>query len=310
LFGLAFFTFNIMFVLQVVGAGQAFLADRFVYIPYLGLSFPLVYYAYDLAKRSKKYRTIVTGVGGAWILALVYLTWTHVPIWKNSGSLWTHVLKYYQHTALPYRNRAQYYRDQQQFDLALADYAKSIAIKADADVVNSRARLYFDTQQWPEALKEYNFAIELDAKVAEFWINRGAVYAMQGNYTKALSDMTEGIRIDPDFINGYKNRSLVYQALGQSNPAQDDLLAYLARNPYDAAIWYESGRLYRIQKQPQKALSALTRAVTLDSGSGRYLLERARAHATLGNKEQARIDLSRAESLGTAIDDQTRKAVQ
>ncbi|RLD21372.1 MAG: hypothetical protein DRI69_04215 [Bacteroidetes bacterium] len=310
LFGIAFFTVNIMFVLQVVGAGQAFLADRFVYMPYLGLSFPLVYYAMELAKRSKKLSRIVVGAGAVWMIALMVLTWNHVPLWKDSGSLWTHVLKYYQHAALPYRNRAQYFRDNQQYDLALADYARSIAIEADADVVNSRARLYFDRQQWPEAMKEYNYAIELDATVAEYWINRGAVHAMQGNYQAALSDMTAGIEADPDFINGYKNRSLVYQALGQMPPAQNDLQSYLSRNPYDATIWYESGRLFRIQKQPQNALPALTRAVDLDRTSGRYLLERARVNVTLGNKQAARSDLARAEALGATIDAKTRQAVQ
>jgi tetratricopeptide (TPR) repeat protein len=299
-----------MFVLQVVGAGQAFLADRFVYIPYLGLSFPLVYYAVELTKNNKKRRTIATALGGVWLAALLVVAWMHVPVWQDSGSLWSHVLKYYKHAALPYRNRAQFYREKQQYDLALADYSKSIAIKADADVVNSRARLYFDRQQWPEALKEYNYAIELDATVAEYWINRGAVYAMQGNYSTALNDMTKGIEADPEFINGYKNRSLVYQALGQMAPAQVDLQSYLARNPYDATIWYESGRLYRIQKQPQNALTALSKAVELDRNSGRYILERARVNATLGNKQQARIDLARAESLGETIDPQTRKAVQ
>jgi protein O-mannosyl-transferase len=310
LFGLAFFTVNIMFVLQVVGAGQAFLADRFVYIPYLGLSFPLVYYALELARRSIKIRAILVGVSAVWMVALLTLTWIHLPVWKDSGSLWSHVLKYYQNAALPYRNRAQYYRERQQYDLALADYAKSISIEPDADVVNSRARLYFDRQQWPQALKEYNYAIDLDNNVAEFWINRGAVHAMQGNYPLALSDMTQGLGIDPDFINGYKNRSLVYQALGQLNPAQRDLEAYLDRNPYDATIWYESGRLYRIQNKPQNALSALNQAIDLNSGNGTYLLERARVHATLGNKQQARSDLARAESLGASIDDKTRKVVQ
>lgn len=310
LFGLAFFTVNIMFVLQVVGAGQAFLADRFVYLAYIGLSFPLVYYGLELAKKSAKSKSIVTALAGSWLIALFALSWIHLPLWQNSGTLWTHVLKYYQNAALPYRNRAQHYRDQQQFDLALEDYAKSIALKADADVVNSRARLYFDTQQWPEALKEYNYAIELNPDVAEFWINRGAVYAMQGNYNSALTDMTKGIEIDPGFINGYKNRSLVYQAQRQLDPAQNDLLTYLSINPYDSSIWYESGRLYRIQNNPQKALEALTKAVNLDSMNWRYFLERGRTYASLGMKQEARSDIARAESLGATIDEQTRKQVQ
>ena len=310
LFGIAFFTFNIVFLLQVVGAGQAFLADRFVYIPYLGLSITLVYYVNQLIKSRPKMKMVTMSVSALWLIALTAITWTHVPVWKNSGTLWTHVIKYYDKTALPFRNRAQFYRENGQMDLALQDYARSIALEKDPDVINSRARLNFDRQNWADALVDYNLAIELDPSVGEYYINRGAVHAMQGNYQAALSDMTRGVELDPEFENGFKNRSLVYQALGQLGNAQKDLQKYLSLNPYDATIWYESGRLYRLQNQNQNALQSLNKAIQLDSQRGIYHLERARVNAILGQKAQARTDLANAERLGAEIDAQTRAAVQ
>ena len=310
IFGLAFFTFNIVFLLQVVGAGQAYLADRFVYIPYFGLSVALVYYAMEFMKKGKTQRIATLSLGAVWGALLVAMLWTHIPVWQNSGTLWTHVLKYYQKTALPFRNRAQFYRDNGQADLALQDYARSIAIDKDPDVINSRARLNFDRQNWADALVDYNLAIELDPNVGEYWINRGAVHAMQQNYEAALSDMTRGVELDPEFENGYKNRSLVYQALGQIGKAQQDLRTYLNLNPYDAPIWYESGRLYRIQRQSQSALESLTRAIQLDGQNGRYYLERARVYAILGRKPEGRADLQRAQQFGAEIDAQTRAALQ
>ena len=310
LFGIVFFTFNIVFLLQVVGAGQAFLADRFVYIPYFGLSVALVYYGMRLMERSRQWHLGMLAIAGLWAAGLTFISWQHVPVWQNSGTLWTHVVKYYENSALPFRNRAQFYRDNGQYDLALADYARSIALDQDPNVINSRARLNFDRQNWSDALVDYNLAIELDPNVGEYWINRGAVHAMQQNYEAALSDMTRGIELDPAFENGYKNRSLVYQALGQIGKAQQDLRTYLDLNPYDAAIWYESGRLYRIQRQPQSALESMSQALRLDPNSGRYYLERARIYAILGRKAEGRADMQRAEGLGTEIDAQTRAALQ
>jgi Tfp pilus assembly protein PilF len=307
-FGLLFFAVNIAFVLQVVGAGQGFLADRFTYIPYAGLIFSLVFYVNQLRLQNKRLSKYVLPVAVLWVVALAVQTWMHIPIWKNSGTLWTHVLKYYQNTPLPYRNRAQYYRDLKQYDLALADYDRSIALKKDADVINSRARMYFDQQKWNEAIANYNLAIEVKP-TGEFYINRGAAYAMLGNMQNALSDMTEGVRLDPTFPNGYKNRSLVYQALGQVDAAQQDLLKYLELNPYDADIWYESGRLYRMVNKEQQALTAFDRAISL-SQKGVYFLERAKSHLLLGNKTQARQDFQTAERMGVQIDAQTRAQFQ
>ncbi len=45
-----FFLFNVMFVLQVVGAGQGFLADRFTYIPYAGFMFMVAYAGQSLVE--------------------------------------------------------------------------------------------------------------------------------------------------------------------------------------------------------------------------------------------------------------------
>ncbi len=307
-FGLAFFTVNIAFVLQVVGAGQGFLADRFTYIPYAGLIFSLIFYGNQLRLENKRMSKYIVPVAAIWACALLVQTWIHVPMWQNSGTLWTHVLKYYQNTALPFRNRAQYYRDLKQYDRALADYDRSIALKKDGDVINSRARMYFDQQKWSEAIADYNLAIEVKP-TGEFYINRGAAYAMLGNMQSALSDMTEGVRLDPEFSNGYKNRSLVYQALGQIDNAQQDLLKYLELNPYDPDIWYESGRLYRMANKEQQALAAFDRAISL-AQKGVFFLERAKSNLVLGNKTQARQDLQTAEQMGVAIDAQTRSQFQ
>ncbi len=175
-------------------------------------------------------------------------------------------------------------------------------------MINSRARLYFDQKKWKEAITDYDKAIALKP-TGEFYINRGAAYAMLGNMQNALSDMTEGIRLDPTFNNGYKNRSLVYQALGQIQPAQEDLQKYLELNPYDSDIWYESGRLYRMAKDESKALTAFDHAISL-AQKGVYFLERAKSHLALGQKPQAVQDFQRAEQLGAPIDAETRAQFQ
>ncbi len=139
-FGLAFFAFNIAFVLQVVGAGQGFLADRFTYIPYAGIIFAVVYYGTQLYERNQRFARVAIPVTAVWIAALTIESWITIPIWRNSGALWTHVIHYYENTPLPYRNRAQYYRDNQQYDLALKDYDP-------VDRTQSRCRC--DQQQGP-----------------------------------------------------------------------------------------------------------------------------------------------------------------
>lgn len=305
-FGIAFFTFNVMFVLQVVGAGQGFLADRFTYMPYLGLMFATGYYLLHLVDKYGQRKKLFIGIAALWAAGLLVQTWRHIPLWRNSETLWTHVLKYYDATPLPFRNRAQYYRDAGEHQKALQDYNKSISLREDDDVINSRARLHFTLGDYQKALVDYNRAIELNPNSGEFFINRGATYANLGNMQQALQDMTRGIELDPDFLNGYSNRSLVYQSLGQFDKAQQDIQKYLSLNPYNADMWYESARLHRRYKDEAAALSDLNMAIKLDQSKGVFWYERSKCHLTLGDRAQAQSDLSRAEQLGVQVDPQIK----
>jgi len=68
LFGLAFFTFNVMFMLQVVGAGQGFTADRFTYVPYFGLFFLVGYYYQQFSQQKTSFSKGLSVGLGAYLL--------------------------------------------------------------------------------------------------------------------------------------------------------------------------------------------------------------------------------------------------
>src|SRR5688572_8201415 len=75
LFGILFFIVNVMFLLQVVGAGQGYLADRFTYIPYAGLMFIVAYASQKLYMQKPSLgRPLVYGLLGISALFL-FLTW-------------------------------------------------------------------------------------------------------------------------------------------------------------------------------------------------------------------------------------------
>jgi tetratricopeptide (TPR) repeat protein len=286
-FGMLFFLFNVMFVLQVVGAGQGFLADRFTYIPYLGLMFIAVY-ALDsyMKENASKGKYALYGMSGILVLYLI-MTFNQAKIWKNSDTLWTHVLKSENKTPLPYRNRANYRRDEQRYEEALADYSAAIALKPDGALYNSRAKLYFNLQKYPEAMENYNLAIGMDSTKGEYYVNRGAVFALTNQLQRSLQDFDKGLALAPDHANGYKNRSLVYQSFGQFDKALADVTTYLTMHPEDADLWYESGRLKNALNNGSAALPDLERAIQLNNRQGLYHYEKLKSYLLLGQKAQA-----------------------
>ena len=299
-FGLTFFIVNIIFLLQILGAGQGYLADRFTYIAYFGIFFIIGYYFDQWMTKATFQPGILWGTVGVSLLILGGMTFQQNKIWKNSGTLWTHVLKYYTTTTLPYGNRANYYREQKIYDKALADYQSSLNIKEhQPQLYNSRARLYFEVAKGRDtlllALNDYNKAIEYLPTDGEFRVNRGATYARLGDMQKAIVDLTDGLKLKPDHAVGYLNRSIMYHNTGRIDLALQDIESYLKYIPTNGDLWYEKGRALRALKRPEEAIAAYSEALKHPSSNpGLILYERSKTYFQLKKVNEAKSDLQKA----------------
>jgi len=313
-FGLGFFTVNIFFLLQILGAGQGFLADRFTYIAYFGLFFIAGWGMDTFVKLYNSKSLLIQLAATVAMIGYGYMTVQQVSIWQNSETLWSHVLKYYDRSTLPYGNRANYRRDNGQYKAALEDYSKSIALNPTGQAHNSRARLYFTLAKGPDtlmlALQDYNRAIELEPNDGEYYVNRGATYARLGQGERAIADITKGLELKPDHAVGYLNRSVINNQMGNLQPALDDINSYLELQPYKADMWYEKARAERTLGMVQQSIKAYTRAIELQPTKAVFWYERARTRAAIGDTPSAKTDLARAISLGyKQVDPQLRASL-
>lgn len=296
-FGIAFFTFNVMFLLQILAAGQGYLADRFTYIPYLGLIFMLLFFLKGWMEQPR-YSSMVKGVVWVWLLVLGVLTFQQNKIWANGGTLWTHVLSHFENINTPYNNRARYYRELKEYDKAILDYNSSLALKERANTYNSRGKLYFDQGKIKEALADYTRGIELDPDLGELYINRAAVYGMMGNLQQALTDVNKGLELDPDNANGYLNRSLIYISNQDFVNAEKDHTEFLKYKANDPDILYERGVVRTNLGKFQLALEDFNAAIRLKTTEGLYYQQRARALEGLGRSAEAAQDIQQARNMG------------
>ncbi len=327
-FGMLFFFFNVMFLLQVLGAGQGFLADRFTYVPYFGFFAIAAWLYHTYARPSALWRPRVNAALG--VLFAIYAVWTvrQIGIWKNGGTLWTHVMKYEnRRNSLPYWNRGQYLRNKEgKYEAALEDYTTAIAIEPDnPELTNSRGKTYFDMatsgkykgrerELTEKALADFTNALskpKIKPKTkAEVLINRGAALSSMGRLEEALADLDAGIALAPDNKNGYLNRSLTHFHLQRYDKAIEDYTKYLELDPYAVNIWYERGMLRRSLNRPDEAIADLNRCLQLDPNFALAYLERARAYALKRQKDLAQQDYLRAQQMGLQLSDYDRQLMK
>lgn len=327
MFGWAFFTFNVMFLLQIVGAGQGFLADRFTYIAYIGLFFIFIKgYEWAILQRPA-FKLYIQSAVVVYCIFLAFLCYRQISVWQNGGTLWEHVKKIYPNSPLAWKQAAVYYRDDEKnFDKAVLNFNEAIRLQpTDAYVYNGIAKVYLDKvnatpaqdaalsnqrnellqlalQSYLKAIKNDSIAGQTDKKVTgEMIVNLGVAYAMAGNLEKALYYLSRGLEVYPDNANGYLNRGLIYYMTGQYELCLKQHISYFRLNPYNADVYHEEGLCNIALGRYQEALIAFDKAISLKNTQPLFYLGRATANRNLGNRDAALRDAKQAQQMGAQV---------
>jgi Tfp pilus assembly protein PilF len=237
-FGLLFFSFNIglLILVSFFLSDFAFLNDHYSYIAYIGLFFVIAMSLQRLTDEFSSVRIPVAGFAVGLLAVLSLVTVKYIPVWKNSETLWTHVIeKYPRQFASAYLNRGHYWYDNNRPDKALEDFNAAIDIKpAFPAAFKNRALIYLMENDLPKALQDYNRYLEfmlscdngdrnVDSRISDALGNRGLIYYRMGQYQKALGDLDMAIKLNPSNPTNYFNRASVYQKTGRIAEAKKDV---------------------------------------------------------------------------------------
>jgi len=298
-FGILFFTLNIVFMLQVVGAGQGFIADRFTYIPYIGLFFIFAVLFENLLRKFQSQKTLLYSILTVYLILISIQTFHQIKIWKNGESLWTDVIKKQPTATLAYNNLAQYYSENNEPEKALNNY--NVAIKLEpqmAQTYNNRGKIYFERGDFDQALEDYNKSLSIDPEFSDAIANRGAAYGAKYQYNKAIEDFTMVMTTDPKNTDVISNRGFAYYQLKEYEKAIADCIFYLQSKPNDAEVINLIGLSYAKLKDYDSAIREYNRSIQIEPSKAIFFLNRSFAYNSKGDKNIALNDALHAQQLG------------
>jgi len=197
-FGLAFFIFNIVFVLQFVGSGPTMMSERYTYVSYFGIFFIVIYLGGRLWQKCPSLKPLMIGLLGAWICILGVLCYNRTKVWQNTETLWSDVIrKYPDRIELAYNSLGSYYFNNGDVDVALGYYQKAIDMHSgDAKVYANMGNIYAMRKQYQQAFIDYNEAIRLDTNDFKNYLDRGVSYSILGKFDSAAMDYSQAYKLD------------------------------------------------------------------------------------------------------------------
>lgn len=170
IFGSLFFLISVLPVMQLIPLGGGVPADRYTYIPSIGLFFIIgegIGYIYN-----RKFKVLTLSVLVVITVVLSFLTFERAKVWKDSFSLWEDVLTKYPNSVKALNGLGIAYSKRGENERAILHYSKAIQLNPDfIEVYNNRGIAYANNGEFDKALVDYNKVVKINPNYAEVYAN-------------------------------------------------------------------------------------------------------------------------------------------
>jgi len=207
-------------VIGLVQVGSHAMADRYTYIPLIGLFIIPVWGLFDLGARWLCGRVVLTISTVGVLSAFMIATWLQVGHWKDSITLFEHALDVTANNPVAHNNLGIALELQGKVDAGVAHYSEALEIKPDFAEAHNNLGSALDAQgRLDEAAIHYSKALQIKPDFAEAHNNWGGVLDAQGKVNEAMAHYSEALRIKPDFIEAHNNLGIALARQGKVDEA-------------------------------------------------------------------------------------------
>jgi Flp pilus assembly protein TadD len=220
-------------VIGIVQVGGQAMADRYTYVPLLGIFVAVVWEiaAWPLWRRVA-FRRAATAAAITILAALGVRTWQQTQVWRDTSTLWRSTLAVNPRAAVAYYGIGGLRAREGRVDEAIRAYRR--ALKLRPDYVGAHAELghlFVRRRRLAAAAAHYRKAIAVRPAPAEDLNNLGNVLAQQGNLVAARRHLEEALRLRPGFAEAHNNLGIVLAHQGDLAAAVTEFRTALTLKP-------------------------------------------------------------------------------
>ena len=213
-------------VIGLIQIGAQSMADRYTYVPLIGLFIMIGWGVPELVARWR-YRKIGLGLAAGLVLAgSMILTWSQLQHWKSTVTLFEHALSVTADNYFAHNNLGIAYARQGEMDKAISHYTKALQFKPYFPRAhNNLGNAYARQGRTEEAIAHFTLALQYKPDFAGAHNNLGNVLAAQGKNKEAIFHFSRAQQLQPDFAEVSFNMGSVFARQG----SMDDALAQFSR---------------------------------------------------------------------------------
>jgi len=266
-------------VIGIVQVGEQAMADRYMYVPLIGIFIAIAWGFPELMKNGKQ--KLLPILAGVFIPTLIVLTWAQVGHWKNGITLFEHAISVNEYQTpnfvFAYNNLGHALVSQKRFEEAVTQYQRAIKINPDySKAYNNLGHVLNELKRYDEAIEQFQQAISIEAKYAEVYNNQGNALKRKGKLKESKAYFEEAVRFADDYAEAHFKLAATLALQGRSNEAIGQYQQVLQIKPDFIQAHINLANLLGQQGDLAGAISHYQQAITIDPGF-------AKSHNNLGS---------------------------
>jgi len=244
-------------VIGLVQVGDQAMADRYAYLPLIGIFLMITWAGSDLARSRKLPPAVTVAVAGCVVALLSAATFRQIGYWSSSQELWSHTLavttnNFIAHDNLggallqlnrpdeafaqfdaaaqinprdpmSHTNMGAYLQEHGRFAEAIAQYKNTIDLTSDAGLLASTygnlGTAYRETGDYPKARESYDRALQLNRNQFNAYLGLGRLLLAEAKYQEAAENFERSLELQPT-LDGYLGLGRALRAMGRTSEAR------------------------------------------------------------------------------------------
>ena len=239
-------------------------ADRYTYLPQIGLYLLLTWAAAELCAGWRHRRVMLGGCATVILVALIFCARAQTAYWRNSELLWTHTLACTSDNFIAQNNLGNALVQEGAVDEAIAHFQKALQIKPDyAEAHNNLGNALLQKGSVNEAMVHYQKALQIQPDYADAHYNLGNALLQRGAVDEAIVHFQKALQIQPDYAKAHNNLG---NALLQKGAVDEAIAHYqkaLQIQPDYADAHYNLGYALVQKGKVDEAISHFQRALQI-----------------------------------------------
>jgi len=252
-------------VLGIVQVGAQAHADRYTYLPQIGIYMALTWVVAEWGAKGQTNRLVFGGLMASVIAVLMFCAWKQTAYWKDSETLWYHALACTTRNDMAHLNLGHALLQEGKVDEAIAHYQIALEISPGyPEAHNDLGSALRKTGKVDEAIAHFEQALQTRPDFAEAHNNLGNALGQEGKADEAIAQYQQALQIKPDFAEAHHDLGNELTKTGRVDDAITQYEQAVEIKPDFATAHYNLGNLLAQKGRTAEAITHFQKALQIE----------------------------------------------